>query len=656
MRPAARCYAEGASQSMTMVASYRFGPFTVDAGSYRLLRGTEVIPLSPKIIDLLLYLVARQSALVPKDELFAALWPDVAVTDNALTQAVSELRQALGDDSSKPTYIQTVARRGYRFIAPVEAAVPSPAPPGSAVETAVETKPPAIAVMDFTNVSTDREFAWLSSGIAETVTNDLRAAGTLRIIDRVRVVEAVRRCGVELAALRADLHLDLAVVGSFQRSGDRLRITARVVDAASGEALAEAKADGALEQVFELQDRIVEQFAETLGTARADAAARRAHRETSSLEAYQAFTEGRVRLESLDASLVPGAIADFQRAVVLDPRYALAHVGLGNARFFQYEMSRARNQPDAALLARAIDHVQRAIELERDLAEAHATYSFLLVSAGRFSDARSAARRAVALESGYWGNQFRLAHAEWGEDRLRALARAMELYPDFPFAHFEAAMVHIARGALDRAESVLREGTTVQDRQANLKQRYPAKGLHWLLGLVRLAQRDVKEARAEFEREIAVGPTQLYAAEFAMNAYDGAGFVSLETGDAADAVRMFRKALELFPEHARSLVGLGAALAAGGDKRAADVAFAHAATAIDALRQGSRGSEATLAEAFMHLLRGRHDEAISSLKRLVDRPELPFTGWTIPIEPLFAPLRQRADFKGVLATLGRHAR
>jgi DNA-binding winged helix-turn-helix (wHTH) protein/tetratricopeptide (TPR) repeat protein len=655
MRPAARCYAEGASQLMTMVASYRFGPFTVDAGSYRLLRGTEVIPLSPKIIDLLLYLVARQSALVPKDELFAALWPDVAVTDNALTQAVSELRQALGDDSSKPTYIQTVARRGYRFIAPVEATVPNQTPPEPSVETAVETKPPAIGVMDFTNVSTDREFAWLSSGIAETVTNDLRAAGTLRIIDRVLVVEAVRRSGVDLAALRADLHLDLAVVGSFQRSGDRLRITARVVDAASGEALAEAKADGALEQVFELQDRIVAQFAETLGTARA-AAAHRAHRETSSLEAYQTFTEGRVRLESLDASLVPGAIADFQRAVVLDPRYALAHVGLGNARFFQYEMSRARNQPDAALLARAIDHVQRAIELERDLAEAHATYSFLLVSAGRFSDARSAARRAVALEPGYWGNQFRLAHAEWGEDRLRALARAMDLYPDFPFAHFEAAMVHIARGALDRAESVLREGTTVQDRQADLKQRYPAKGLHWLLGLVRLAQRDAKEARAEFEREIAVGPKQLYAAEFAMNAYDGAGFVSLETGDAADAVRMFRKALELFPEHARSLVGLGAALAAGGDKRAADTAFTHAATAIDALRQGSRGSEATLAEAFMHSLRGRHDEVISSLKRLVDRPELPFTGWTIPIEPLFAPLRQRADFQGVLATLGRHAR
>src|SRR3990172_798560 len=113
---------------MSGVVSYRFGPFAVDAVSYRLLRDGEVIPLSPKIIDLLLYLVARQSALVPKDELFAALWPDVAVTDNALTQAVSELRQALGDDPSKPTYIQTVARRGYRFIEAVETPAAAPAP------------------------------------------------------------------------------------------------------------------------------------------------------------------------------------------------------------------------------------------------------------------------------------------------------------------------------------------------------------------------------------------------------------------------------------------------------------------------------------------------------------------------------------------------
>jgi hypothetical protein len=119
---------------------------------------------------------------------------------------------------------------------------------------------------------------------------------------------------------------------------------------------------------------------------------------------------------------------------------------------------------------------------------------------------------------------------------------------------------------------------------------------------------------------------------------------------------MFTRALEFFPEHARSLVGLGAALAASGDARKSEAAFKHAANAIDALRRGGRGTEATLAEAFMHAVCGRHDEAIGALKRLVDRPELPFTGWTIPIEPLFAPLRQRADFQGILTTLAQHAR
>ncbi len=640
---------------MTATASYRFGAFLLDATSYRLRRDGEVVALSPKIIDLLLYFVARPSVLVTKEELFKALWPDVAVTDNALTQAVSELRQALRDDPANPRFIQTVARRGYRFIAPVTPDIPAPAP-ADAGEPRRASPPPSLAVLEFTNVSGDREFAWLASGIAETITNDLRSASALRIVDRVRVVEAVGRVGASLAALRADLSIDLAVVGSFQRAGDRLRITARVIKAPDGEALADAKADGLLASVFELQDRIVVQLAEALGTRTPDSGTRRTPHDTSSLDAYQAFTEGRVRLEALDASLVPRAIADFERAVALDARYAAAHVGLANARFWEYEMSRAGNQPDAALLARAIDHVRRAIELDRDLAEAHATLAFLLVSAGRSAEALGEARRAVALEPGYWGNQFRLAHAAWGEERLQALARAVELNPDFPFAHFEAAMVHIARNALDRAESILREGTIVQDRQANLKQRYPARGLHWLLGLVRLARGDAREARVEFEREIESGARQLYAPEFVMNAHDGAGFAALLTGDAEAARGSFERALELFPAHARSLVGFGAALAAQRLSDAASDAFGRAEGAIDALRRGGRGAEATLAEAFLLSVRGRPAKAIDSLNALLDRPEPAFAGWTIPVEPLFEKHRASDSFQTVLARLADRAR
>jgi len=637
-----------------MAASYSFGPFTVDAASYRLTRAGAALAVSPKVIDLLLYLAARPTALVSKEELLAALWPDVNVTDNALTQAVSELRQTLGDDPSQPIYVQTVARRGYRFIAPVEAPAAGEAA-AMPLEHAASARP-VVAVLDFTNLSADREFGWLSSGIAETVTNDLRVAGNLRIIDRMRVVEAVRHVGTDLAALRHELHIDRAVVGAFQRAGERLRITARAVDARSGEALADAKADGHLEQIFDLQDRIVARFVDAFGAAASGCRPPRMNRETSSLPAYQAFTEGRIRLESLEASAVSSAIADFERAVSLDPGYPLAHVGLGMARFWEYEMSRARNQPDAALLAGAINPVRRAIELEGDLAEAHATLAFLLVSAGRVAEAQSAARRAVNLDPGYWGHHFRLAHAQWGEARLRALARALELYPDFPWSQFEAAMVYIARSALDRAESVLREGTIAQDRADHLHQRFPAKGLHWLLGMVRLARGHPAEAKAEFEREITVSATQVYAAEFAMNAYDGAGFASLQGGDVAGALPLFERALELYPEHARSLVGLGAASLANGEPHAAERAFERASAAMTALRRGGRGSEATLAEAFLHTVHGRLGEAVGALHALVEQPDMPFTGWTIPVEPLLAPLRQLPAYQPIALRLAENAR
>jgi DNA-binding winged helix-turn-helix (wHTH) protein/tetratricopeptide (TPR) repeat protein len=638
------------------VVAHRFGEFVVDPVSFRLLRNGQPVSVTPKIVDLLLYLVARPSTLVTKEELFKALWPDVAVTDNALTQAVSELRQALGDDPAAPKYVQTVARRGYRFIATVQADLPPSAPPPAADadrDTALTTR--TIAVTDFANVTGDLDYAWLSPGIAETVTNDLRSLGALRIIDRVRVLEAVRRTGGSLSALRSELVVDLAVVGSFQRAGERVRITARVVDVATGEALADAKADGPLADVFDVQDQIVAQFAEKLGLSDRSASPRAPVRETTNLEAYQAFTEARVKLESLESALVPAAIGGFERAIALDPRYAAAYVGLANARFWQYETSRARNQPDAGLLARAIDDVRRAIELDKGFAEAHATLGFLLVGAGRTREALAVARRAVQIEPQYWAHQFRLGHAAWGEERLRALARARELYPDFPFAHFEAAMVHIARGALDRAEQILREGAVVQDRQAGQRQRYPARGLHWLLGLTRLARGDRAEALAEFDREIAGGAGQLYAAEFTMNSYDGRGFVFLQNGQPGDAAGMFRRALERYPGHARSRLGLAAALKQMG-LDAAEAEFTRARTAIEELRRGGRGSEATLAEAFEHAVLGRDEDAVASLHRLLDEAEQPFAGWTVPIEPFFAPLADRDGFRDVIRRLADRAR
>src|SRR6266850_398082 len=108
-------------------AQYRFGPFVVDRAAYCVLRDGDAVELTPKLLDLLLYLLDRPASLVTKEELLDALWADANVTENALAQAMSELRQALGDEAGSPTFIKTVARRGYRFIAPVETVDAPPA-------------------------------------------------------------------------------------------------------------------------------------------------------------------------------------------------------------------------------------------------------------------------------------------------------------------------------------------------------------------------------------------------------------------------------------------------------------------------------------------------------------------------------------------------
>jgi DNA-binding winged helix-turn-helix (wHTH) protein len=192
--------------------SFRFGPFVVDRPGYRLLHDDRSVPISPKLLDVLFYLLEHAGDLVTKEALLDAVWPDANVSDNALTQAVSELRQILGDDPSSPRYIKTVARRGYRFIDAVSAidagvpqAVPAMASSGplrgsGSIRAATDAgaTASAIAVLDFVNVTGDPETAWLCAGIAETVTGDLRSLGDFRIVDRRRVLEATAVAGSSL--------------------------------------------------------------------------------------------------------------------------------------------------------------------------------------------------------------------------------------------------------------------------------------------------------------------------------------------------------------------------------------------------------------------------------------------------------------------------
>jgi DNA-binding winged helix-turn-helix (wHTH) protein/Tfp pilus assembly protein PilF len=631
--------------------SYRFGPFLADRVRYRVLRGTEALDVTPKLLDLLFHLLDNAGALITKEQLLDALWPSANVTDNALAQAVSELRDALGDDAGAPQFIKTIARRGYRFVAPVEIVTADPSQPGKAATPTAVSDEHALAVLDFTNVTGDEDSAWLSAGIAETVTADLRALDRFRVVDRWHVMEAARRTDGTLSRVAADLGVRFAVAGSFQRHGDRIRITARVVDVSSGEALADAKVDGPLSEIFELQDEVVEQFSKELGVSIVHAHPR-SRVETHSLEAYRAFTEGWVRLEALDVEEIPKAIADFQKAVAADPRYALAYTGLASAQFARYETTRSDNEPDRRLLDKALVHARHAAELDDTLAEAQATLALILVSAWKTDEALVAARRAVAVEPSNWRHAFRLGHASWGEHRLRAAAGTLALYPEFAFAHFQMAMVHVARGHLAEAETVLRQGAAVQDRQIARGERYPALGLHWLLGLVRLAQDDVDEALDEFDRErVFAEPRRLYGREYAMNAVHGRGLCQLHAGRCEAAIESFQQALVLYPDHAQSNLGLALAFRANGSHALAEIALDNVEATLSLLAS-ARPIEAGIVRAELLTARGNAEAAVAALGRLLEQAPPGFAGWTLPAEFF---LRQLSDAKGFTTVLARLA-
>jgi len=626
-----------------VAVAYRFGPFLVDRAGYRVRRGDQPIALTPKLIDLLLHLLDHAGELVTKEALLDALWADANVTDNALAQAVSDLRDALGDDPAAPTYIKTVARRGYRFVAAVTPLPESaPARPRDLDAPADED---ALAVLDFTNLTGDPDAAWLSAGIAETVSADLAALGRFRVVDRWRVAEACRRDGMALHDVAAALRVRLVGVGSFQRNGDRVRITARVVDVASGEAVADAKVDGALDDIFDLQDRVAAQFAAELGVAAQASGTPRA-RDTASLEAYRAVVEGWLKVETLDVGQLPAAIADFERAVAIDPKYAVAYTGLASAELASYENTRTQNQPARDLLERAQAHARRAIELDDRLAEAHGSLAMILVSAWDTAGAIRAARRAVALEPDNWRHLFRLGHATWGEERLRAGAATLSLYPDFAFSYFQTAMVHVARGHLGEAERVLQHGTAVQDRQIARGERYPALGLHWLLGLVRLAQADIGEALDEFERERALAqPHRLYGREYSMYALLGRGSALVRAGRRDEAAEAFRGALVLYPHHPLALIGAAVAT---------DGSFTRAEAAIAGMT--AKPVQAGIATAALCAARGDAAASAAALDAVLSAAPPGFAGWQVPVLPMFLEVAESAPVKAVFDRLADRAR
>jgi tetratricopeptide (TPR) repeat protein len=217
--------------------------------------------------------------------------------------------------------------------------------------------------------------------------------------------------------------------------------------------------------------------------------------------------------------------------------------------------------------------------------------------------------------------------------------------------------VHVARGQLGGAADVLDRGLSREDAGRVGDSRYPGSGLHWLLGMVRWAvDGNGAVARHQFDMELTSRGNALYAAEYSMNAYDGLGFLALEEGRAADADAMFARALAAYPEHPRSLIGRAMARDALKETTRARALFEHADRAIQELAaHGSRAGESMVARACQLVASGDPEEACRTLESMLEAAPPGSTGWTLPLEPWLAPIRDTPACQRVFAKLAERA-
>ena len=289
--------------------------------------------------------------LVTKEALLDALWPGANVTDNALAQAVSELRQALGDEAggaaatSRPSRGAAIGSSRRSSASPAQDRHARRHPPSR------RGRPRPIAVLDFTNVTGDAESAWLSAGIAETVSGDLRALGRFRVVDRWRVMEAVapdrrRAARRRRRAARAGS----SSIGSFQRNGERMRITGarRGRRQRRGGRGREGRRPARRHLRAAGPGRGAVRGGARPGGVRHPRAPTPARDRRASRPTAPSWKAGCASRRSTSASC-RGRSPTSSAPSPIDARYALAYTGLANAEFASYESTRADERAGAAI-------------------------------------------------------------------------------------------------------------------------------------------------------------------------------------------------------------------------------------------------------------------------------------------------------------------
>jgi len=457
---------------------YEFGPFQLDIGEHSLLRDGQAVPLEPKVFNLLRVLVQNQGRLLEKEELLKEVWPDTFVEEGNLNRNVSILRKVLGDDSSGAHYIETVPKRGYRFVASVKviadggsgAGVTEPRDQSTRVK---DTEPPqvredgdlgsrktpfmggwlvlggvvllalgtvtfvlmwwgkadpprpriqSIAVLPLRNLSGDPAQEYFADGMTETLISSLAQIRALRVISRTSVMsfKHTKESLPPLPEIARALNVDGVIEGSVQRENGRVKITVQLIHGPTDTHLWAREYERALTDVMKLQGEMARAIADEIRTqVTPEERTRLASAATVNPAAHEAYLLGKYHYWKHIIDDHQRAIGHFERAIQIEPSYAAAHAGLSMA---WQKWGAQRPAPLKEFEPQARAAAARALELDSQLSEAYSAQGFLQFSCD-------------------W---------DWksGENSIK---RALELNPNNLDAHYHYTVLLMALGRFPEA-------------------------------------------------------------------------------------------------------------------------------------------------------------------------------------------------------------
>ena len=453
---------------------YEFGPFRLDASERQLLRDGKVVPLTPKVFDVLLALVQNCGRILSKDEVMKIVWPETAVEEGNLARNISTLRSALGERPRESQFIETIPWRGYRFIAPVRK-----------VHDQEQRSPiDSIAVLPFVNVNAEPKSEYLADGVTESLITSLAQLTNLRVTSRN---SAFRYKGRDLDAptIGRELKVQALLMGRLTETEEMLSISIEVVNTSDDAHIWGAQYIRKRSDLLTTTERIARQIAEKLRIEiRGLHGNLLAKRQTLDNEAYLLFLKGRFHFNKLTPDGVLKAAECFRRAIDLAPDYALAYSGLADCHTYLAKRDDAR------------EAIARALELDSELGEAHASSGFFrFLYDWDFAGAEEEFVRAIALNPNYaeahhWYAIY-LANVGRHEEAFREAELAVERDPLSLLMNMTAALNFYTGRESDRAIAQL-------EKVIEMDGNFPAA--HSVLGCVYVQKQMYAEALSQFER------------------------------------------------------------------------------------------------------------------------------------------------------------